>query len=299
MMLVRGNAMVCRVGSIFLGLVMVVAGCDQKTAAPNSATGTARISVLATVYPLADVGRQVGGKLVDVQWLAEGAQRPEDVEPSNELKVRANNAQLLITSGGWDDWALRELSADARNNRVVEPGHTEASRGAGPKAYLWLDPAVMREMAEATRMRLTLITPRHDGEFRENAKAFTDEVEKVDEAYRAGLAGMRGRKVLAVRPVWGALCARYGLTLLAPVDAREEELKAEDFKELSQVAKAEGLHTIFIDVSTAAGVRLRIEERTGLKAITLDAMGSSAADGRNTWAGIMRYDLEQLKGGLK
>jgi len=294
--------MVCRAGTIFLifmGAVVGLLGCDQGSTTPSGATATPRISVLATVYPLADMGRQIGGKLVDVQWLTEGAQRPEDIESSNELKVRANNAQLLITSGSWDGWALRELSADARNNRVVEPGHMEASRGAGPKAYLWLDPAVMREMAEATRMGLTLITPRHDGEFRENARAFTEEVEKVDEAYRARLAGMRGRKVLAVRPVWGALCARYGLTLLAPVDVREEELKAEDFKELSRVAKAEGLHTIFIDVSTPAGVRQRIEERTGLKAMTLDAMGSSAADGRNTWAGIMRYDLEQLQAGLR
>ena len=31
----------------------------------------------------------------------------------------------------------------------------------------------------------------------------------------------------------------------------------------------------------------------------LDAMGSSAADGRNTWQSLMRYDLEQLKAGLR
>jgi zinc transport system substrate-binding protein len=236
---------------------------------------------------------------VDVQWLSEGGQRPEAIETSNELTVRANNAQLLITSGPWDDWAVRALSIDARRNRVVEPGHTADAARANPRAYLWLDPAVVREMAETTKVDLTLISPRHDSEFRRNAEAFIDEVQSVDAAYRAGLEGLRGRKVLAVRPVWGALCARYGLTLLTPVTAREEELSAADFKELARVAKAEGLRTIFIDVSTPAGVRQRIEEQTGLKAVTLDAMGTSAADGRNTWSSILRYDLEQLKAGLR
>ena len=102
-----------------------------------------------------------------------------------------------------------------------------------------------------------------------------------------------------MRPVWGALCARYGLTLLTPVEAREEELSLGDCKELARVAKAEGLRTIFIDVSTPAGVRQRIEEQTGLKAVTLDAMGTSAAEGRNTWGSILRYDLEQLKVGMR
>jgi zinc transport system substrate-binding protein len=276
-----------------------LAGCDQSSSTPNATPASTRISVLATTYPMADMARQIGGDLVDVQWLSEGGQRPEAVEASNELTARANSAQILITSGPWDDWAVRGLSVDARRNRVVEPGHTTGAEHANPRAYLWLDPAVVREMAEAMRVDLTLVAPRQDSVFRENAKKFTDEVQKVDEAYRSELEGLRGRKVLAVRPVWGALCARYGLTLLTPMDAREEELSSADCKELTRVAKAEGLRTIFIDVSTPAGVRQRIEEQTGLKAVTLDAMGTSAAEGRNTWVSILRYDLEQLKARLR
>jgi zinc transport system substrate-binding protein len=298
---VKGLFMHSRGGFVLLILCVAggMGGCDPSSSSPAGAAGSARISVLATTYPMADMARRIGGTRVDVQWLSEGGQRPEAVEGTNELKVRANNAQLLITSGPWDDWAVRDLGVDARRNRVVEPGHTTVAGAANPRAYLWLDPTVVGEMAEAAEVDLTLIAPRHDAEFRENARTFIEEVHKVDAAYRSELEGLRGRKVLAVRPVWSALCARYGLTLLTPVEAREEELSAADCKELARVAKAEGLRTVFIDVSTPAGVRQRIEEQTGLKAVTLDAMGSSAADGRNTWASILRYDLKQLKAGLE
>jgi ABC-type Zn uptake system ZnuABC Zn-binding protein ZnuA len=56
---------------------------------------------------------------------------------------------------------------------------------------------------------------------------------------------------------------------------------------------------VFVDVSTPVAVRQQIEEKTGLRAVTLDALGTSAADGRNTWAKAMRYNLGQLKRGLE
>jgi len=60
-----------------------------------------------------------------------------------------------------------------------------------------------------------------------------------------------------------------------------------------------GAGAVFVDASTPVAVRQQIEERTGLRAVTLDALGTSAADGRNTWAKVMRYNLEQLKRGLE
>src|SRR5438105_1466418 len=202
---------------------------------------------------------------------------------------------MVITSGPWDQWAAVELTPEMRSARLVEPERMTPGRSGDTKAYLWLGPAVMREMIESMRLRLTVLDPAHDADYRKNAQGCQTEVDAVDAEMRAGLAKWKGAKVLAVRPAWGALCGRYGLALVTPVEASEEKLSPGHFKSIKESAKREGFKTLIVDAGVPAGVRQQIEEKTGLKTVTLDAVGSSAPDGRNTWAKVMRYDLEQLK----
>ena len=206
---------------------------------------------------------------------------------------------MVVTSGPRDGWAAVELTPETRSARLVEPERTMAGRSMDPKAYLWLDPAVVREMIESMRLRLTVLDPAHDADYRKNAQACQAEVDGVDTEMRDGLAKWKGAKVLAVRPVCGALCARYGLMLVTPVERpeekTEEKLSPADFRAIKESAKKEGFKMLIVDAGVPAGVRQQIEEKTGLKTVTLDAVGSSAPDGHNTWAKVMRYDLEQLK----
>jgi len=281
--------------------VAAIAGCDSRSGTPTPApTASRQIEVLATVYPLAEIVQQIGGDHVNVQWLCEGGQRPEDLEINAALKQRANKVALVMTSGPWDDWTGSELGAEARAARLVEPGRMPAAAaGADLKAYLWLDPPVVREMADAARLRLTVVDTGHERDFREGAARVTAEIDQVDRAFRDDLARFAGKTVLAVRPSWAAMCARYRLKLVTPVDVIETKLTAEDFRTLSRAARAQNVKTIFVDESTPAAVRQQIAERTGLTPLTLDALGTSAPDGRSTWAKVMRYDLEQLKKGLE
>jgi zinc transport system substrate-binding protein len=281
-------------------------GCDSRSTNAPSPGSAHKVAVLASVYPMADMASRIGGAHVDVQWLAEDGQRPEEVAATaRDLKQRANRAEVVITSGPWDGWAIAELSPEMREARVVEPGRMEGARRADARSYLWLDPAVVREMVDATRSRMTIADANHDAEFRKGAQAYLDEVSAVDREFREGLASLKGKAVVAVRPVWGAMCGRYGLELRTPVVEEgqplmtDERLTAGDFRELARVAKSVGAGAVFVDVSTPVAVRQQIEERTGLRAVTLDSLGTSAADGRNTWAKVMRYNLGQLERGLE
>jgi ABC-type Zn uptake system ZnuABC Zn-binding protein ZnuA len=288
---------------LWLRLLVAMAlltGCDRSPSSPGGAGGPPkrRVSVLATTYPLAEIAKRVGGSWADVQWLLEAGRRPEEIETTPEVNQRANKVDLVITGGPWDDWAQQQLSTDARSRHLIEPDRMPSAQDADPKAYLWLNADVIRDVIETLRVRITLIEPRHEVEARANATACATEVETVDREIAAQLAGLKGRKVLVARPVWGAMLARYGLEQVAPVDVSEEKLTPEDFRRITSAAKAAGAKSIFVDAATPAGVRQQIEDRTGLKVLTLDAVGSSAPEGRNTWPKLMRYNAEQLKAGL-
>jgi len=203
---------------------------------------------------MAEMASRIGGAHVDVQWLAEDGQRPEEIaDTARDLKQRANRAQVVITSGPWDGWAIAELSPEVREARVAEPGRMEAARRADARSYLWLDPAVVRQLVDATKSRLTIADSNHDAEYRKGAQEYLDEVNAVDREFSDGLAGLKGKTVVAVRPVWGAMCARYGLDFRTPVVAEEghpamteERLTAGDFRELARVAKSVGAAAIFV-----------------------------------------------------
>lgn len=274
-----------------------LAGCDRTPSPGPAKPGGGKIEVLATVYPLAEMVQRVGGPAVNVQWLVEGNAHPEDFSPTAEVQQRPNRAALVVTGGPWDAWTGASLGSEAREARVVEAERMPSARGADPSAYLWLDPTVVREMVEAVRVKLTVLDPSREAEFRANAAAYLSDLDAVARAWEPTRAKVRGRTLLAVRPVWDAFAKRHGFTIVAPVSgATDAKLSAGDFKTLARFAKENGgLRTILVDVGTPLAVRQQIEERTGLRAVTIDALGTSAPDGRSTLAKVLQYDLEQIQ----
>src|SRR4051812_24851169 len=102
---------------ICLGLLLIAAACDSRDDRPKDSPDPAqpaqKIQVLVAVYPAAEMVQRVGGEFVEVHWLAEGAQRPEEVESTPELRRRAARSGLVVTSGPWDRWAHSELTEEA------------------------------------------------------------------------------------------------------------------------------------------------------------------------------------------
>ncbi len=84
-------------------LLLIVPGCKR----PNPAADVPeKVSVLGTVYPLADVARQIGGDSVDISWVLEDGQANEDVRVTPELHERLTRADLIIAAGSGEPWAV-------------------------------------------------------------------------------------------------------------------------------------------------------------------------------------------------
>src|SRR5689334_1633216 len=98
---------------------LTLPACDRNSSS-SSGPKPQKIDVIATVIPMADFARRIGGERVDVQWLVDAGQRPEEFESTRELIGKANRAAMIITSGPWDGWAAVELTPETRAARLVE-----------------------------------------------------------------------------------------------------------------------------------------------------------------------------------
>lgn len=268
-------------------------GCDRAPTAPGP-TASPPVPVLAAVYPLAALARQIGQQRVEVHCLVESGRRPSDITLDTDLRQRLGNSRLVLVSGPWDTWATELLSDTAKSDRVLSPQSMPSSLRPDLQAWQWLDPRVARELADKIRESLTVLAPRDEQVFRVNTEALLPEIDSVEKALEQTLTKRRNKSLLVVQPIWGAFCARFGLRQVAPVSNAEEMLTTEDYKAITTAARQHDVSTLHIDAATPVAVRQQIEQRTGLRLVLLDPLGTSAPEGRSTYAKIMRYNLQQL-----
>lgn len=288
---------------ILLAIAWVVSGChrdDPNAGASAPSTQRPPASVLATVYPLADVARQVGGERVNVQWLCENGLDPRDLQPTGEQIRQATHADLVITSGFGDAWAGQMLSPDRRDVQLLDPASTPAGQQyARPYAALWLDLHLVSQLTDAIRERLSLLDRKHEEFYRQNAATYAKALAALDERFQSELTPLKGRAFVALRPTWRPMVERFGLIEVAPLDTDPQHLTDDDVRTLKRLAREKKTDLLAVDASLLPGVQRELQLRTGLRLLPLDLAGTSAPDGRSTYVRIMEYNLSQLVQGLK
>jgi zinc transport system substrate-binding protein len=293
-----------------LWLALTAVGCDRPGPTSQASDQGPKRHVLATVYPLADVVRRVAGTSVDLEWFCENGEDPRDLKLTEEQRKQAHAADMIVTSGFFDPWAGEALDLRQQALRIVRPDAMPAAAAAaavtaagGPEearhGALWLDPPVVKEVADNLRERLTILEPRKERELRAGYEAFARDVDAIDADLRARLTPLKGKTFLCLRRTWGPLAERYGLEEVAPVNTEPRHLSDDDVRALKEAAKREHVDLLAVDAALLPGVQRELQLRTGLRLLLLDSVGSSAPDGHSTWIKLMRYNLEQLERGLK
>jgi len=277
-----------------------MAGCDRggETAEP-----VPRIEVVATVYPLADIARQVGGQWVNVRAFLEGGQDPRNLTVSDNQRKQLRDANIVLTSGYDDSWTKELGGRNYRLEHLLGPQQTNTGKkdalAIGGQGDLWLDMKVAGEFADLVADRLSIRDPQHGDEYHQRAAAFKDEVEQLDGEFRAALAQTGQKKFLSARPTWGALAHCYGLEEIAPGDTVAWRLTPQAVLALRHAARENQTDVLAVDTDLPPAEQAHIQAQTGLRLLRLDACGSSASDGRSTYIRLMRYNLEELRRILK
>lgn len=91
------------VGLVFL-LLAFAAGCGTPVQTPE-APEPGKTVVIATIFPLADVAKNIGGDRVEVSSLLPGGASPHTFEPTPRQMGQVAGARVVIQVGaGLDDW---------------------------------------------------------------------------------------------------------------------------------------------------------------------------------------------------
>lgn len=275
-------------------LLTAMVGCRRKNV-PLVAPAE-KVSVLATVYPLADVARQVGGDSVDASWVLEDGQSPDDVQGMPKLAERLTRAQIVIAGGAGEPWAVGAFEDPERARHLVRLDLAPDAQLIPDARQLWLDPIIVRQSCDVIAERLALQLPEQKNLFETNARKFEQSIDELMREFNARIQAIVGTKVLVLSHDFSALDFRLKLVEVMPVTASVMGLSDEQVGQLKRAVETQKPAAMLVDVDTPMEVQKDLESRVGARVIGIDARGSSAGNGRNTYLGMMRWDFEQVVG---
>jgi len=268
--------------------VLFAPSCKRETTAPPKP-----IHITSTVFPLAQIARQIGLDRVTTQWVLE---RPADVQsflPSDRDRELIRAGDLLLINGSIDAWAVH--GRDLQDERGIIRMNVIFPAENVPKAALWLDPEASLGLADVIHDRLRTRSPLDADRLSAARDVFKQSVRDLQHEFMTPLQKVRGMKVGTLSSVYDALLARYALQPLRLSDVSLQQLTDAQLAEIKRLASGENVKWLVADASLPDGLIDLIQSRTGLTVLRLEVLGSSAQNSPvHTYIEICRYNLTQL-----
>jgi ABC-type Zn uptake system ZnuABC Zn-binding protein ZnuA len=281
--------------------------------------------VVASIYPLGDVARQIGGEVAQVEILVPPGSSPHGyrIRPGQaELLARAD--LLLLVGLGLDAVAERSASAAGRVGlrRLVlsevaglkpPKAHPTGDHQSGPEAeerahehhhapgsdpHLWLDPLLMDRYVAEIGAVLCELRPGRADELRARTDRYRQQIAELHAACEARLGGLQQRVIVTLHAAFGHFAARYGLEEVAIFSAHMREPDTRTLERVLETVQRHQLQVIFVQPQVQPAQTAWLREQTGVGIAVLDPLGHPTRPGYGGYLETMWSNLRALEAGL-
>jgi zinc transport system substrate-binding protein len=287
-----------RLAPIALAGALILAGC-QGAPKPGKPV------VVATIYPLWDLARQVAGDRAEMVSLVPPGVEPHDWEPSARDVTVVQRATVFIHSGtGLDAWATRLLAGLPGRTRVIDAsiGLDLLRQGAGVDPHVWLDPTLARTQVQTIASGLAQADPAGGPVYLENTAAFVARLDALDQAFTAGLRDCARRELVTSHAAFAYLARRYGLTQVPIMGvAAEAEPSPADLAAIVQTARRLKVTHVFFEPLMSPRLAQTLAREIGATALPLDPIEGVSREQAAAGTGyveLMQANLADLRVGL-
>ena len=288
--------------SMFYCLALIslcLVGCEEpaRTSVPHD-----RIKVVASIFPLSDFVRNVGGERVEVLTLLPPAASPHVYSPAPRDLARLQDARLFVKIGlGFEFWAGGLAHAGAgkdlvevdtsKGMEVIQETETGHGHAAG-NPHVWLDPVLAMEQVKRIQEALVQIDPAHRAEYEKNTQAYLGELKALDLEIRDRVRNFRHNAFIAFHPSWTYFAKRYGLVEAGVIETSPgREPAPGELMKIVQGVMQSGAKVIFAEPQLNPKTAYVVASEVGGRVFLLDPIGSPEHEDRSTYLKLMRYNL--------
>ena len=254
--------------------------------------------VVASLYPLELLAREIGGERIATATLVPPGASPHVFEPRPaDLALLARARGFLRVGGGLDGWTEALLGAAASVPQPFSLLPVEAADG-GRHAHgegdphVWLDPLAVRDIhAPALASYLARLDPAGEAYYRARLEGFVRRLSALDAELRALLGAAPQRRYVAFHNAWRHFGRRYGLEEIGVVqESPGSEPTPRALARLVTGARRAGLAAIFVEPQLPPRSAALIAAESGASTVTVDPVGDPSDPERNSYEGLLRFN---------
>jgi len=267
-----------------LAVPLLVAGSGCSRGEPDL-----QRTVVASFYPLAWAAEQVATDSIDqVVDLTPAGAEPHDLELTPRDVETIRHAYLVVyLSGGFQPAVEEAVAGRERPSVDVLEGDSDP--------HIWLDPV---RFARAVERIAEGIGGRDTG----SAGPVLGALERLDAAYRRGLAHCERRVLVTTHASFGRLAERYGLTALTLAGrAPEAEPSPRELERIVEQVRASGATTVFAEPLVSPRLAETVAREAGAEVATLDPIEGLSEErlaAGEDYLSVMRTNLATLREAL-
>jgi len=273
-----------------------------------------KVSVIASIFPVADMVKQVGGMYVDVTTVIPPGASPHTYEPKPSLLKKISEARVFFMIGaGLELWAGKFVRLSKNQLQTVKLSEgisliklskhhhdddtniSDAESGfANP--HIWLDPEIAKLMVNNIISVLCKIDNKHMNYYEKRGSAYLDKLDELHFLISSTVEKFKIRKYVCFHPAWDYFARQYKLESVGVIEATPgRNPTPRSIKKIISLIKQHDIRAVFAEPQLNPKVAEVIAREAGVKVLFLDPMGGPDIKGRNSYFDLMKYNLGVLQ----
>lgn len=315
-----------------LALVIVGAVLGYILLTGSNENNNTRLTVAATIFPLADIVENVAGDEVEVVNILPPGASPHtfEVTPSTIKDIQGSKIVFAI-GGGLDAWTADLVSASTAEIFTVDEGvakqsfvfehhhdehdHEEEAEEHGheedeheeaehepeagePDPHYWLSTNSAKIVAENVAAKLIEIDPENSELYQNNLIAYQAELDQTYDEITALLADLSSRELIVFHESWNYFADEFDLEIVGVFTASPgKEPSPSELAELHDTAIEHEITAIFSEPQLSPETIRPFVEDLDLELYVMDPLGG--IDERDSLINTLKYNAQTIKEALR
>ena len=273
--------------ALLIFILLFSVGCSPNT---DECHSSGKLSIYATIPPIANLIKKIGGDFVDVKVLINSGQDPHLFQPTPSQMVKLNKSTDYFTIGMAIEKRLSSKLTNFTSISFFDITTGINKRGLGSTSchhehdsddecsskndpHLWLGNSQLIGLVDNIQAQLSVRDPVNSVTFEENSKALKIEVNLIHQQIKSMLAPFKGRSIMVFHPSFGYFTDTYGLIQMA-IEFEGKTPTPKQFTHLVRQSQENGIKVLFIQPQFNQATGVAIAKSVGAKIVTLDSLSA-------------------------
>jgi len=305
-----------KIALLFLLLLSFLLSCQP---AKESNKEEQKLKVIATIFPIYDFARNIGGDKIKVTMLLPPGTDAHHYELKPKDIINVGKADIfLFTNFEMEQWAYKIINAAEKNTNMLaietgagavllplnEKGEEHKNHVSKFDSHIWLDMDNAQKMVDNIAVAFIKKDSRNSDYYLRNAHNYKLKLIALDQRYRAELTKCKTKTVLhAGHWAFAYLAKRYNLNYIAAYNV-SADAEPSPQKMVNLIEQVKGQRVVYIYYESMINPRLAqmIAKDTGAGLLKLnnghDVSKENIKSGES-FISLMEKNLTNLKKGMQ